>query len=116
MMHYRDAFNSTLDIFNISAKSLSVQSGVQERQISYFRNGKKGLMVDTFFDLISALPKEAQVYFFSYILGDSILSSVDIRALILGGSTDTATEIMDLLAMWLRKRKNAETANTVSVI
>lgn len=70
-MDYRAAFNKTLCKFGITAKSLSVQASVQERQVSLFRNGKD-LMANTFFDLVSAMPPEAQRHFFELLLGESL--------------------------------------------
>ena len=73
-MHYREAFNQTLKKFSIQAKVLAQRSGVQERQISQFRNGKD-LMAETLFSLIAALPTEAKIYYFSCVNGESMLDA-----------------------------------------
>lgn len=70
-MDYRTTFNKTLRKFGITAKSLSLRTGVQERQVSLFRNGKD-LMAATLFDLVGAMPPEAQRYFFESLLGESL--------------------------------------------
>lgn len=101
-MHYREAFNQTLEKFSISAKSLALKSGVQERQISHFRNGKD-LMAETLFALIAALESEAQVYYFSCISGESVLETVDLRSLIKSMSITRKSELLSLIADSLRE-------------
>lgn len=102
-MDYREAFNLTLDKFKISAKSLAQKSGVQERQISHFRNGKD-LMAETLFALVAALPSEAQIYFFSCIGGESVLEMVDLRSLIKSMSATRKSEVLSLIAESLLER------------
>ncbi|MDF5717968.1 MAG: hypothetical protein PUP93_29915 [Rhizonema sp. NSF051] len=96
-MHYRDAFNQTLEKFKISAKSLSLSSGVQERQISHFRNGKDW-MAETLFDLVAALPDEAQMYYFACVGEKSALQIVDKRSLIKSLPIARKCEILSLIA------------------
>ena len=101
-MHYRDAFNQTLEKFKISAKSLSLSSGVQERQISHFRNGKD-LMAETLFALVAALPNEAQMYYFSCVGGELALQTVDLRPLVESMPNARKYEILSLIAASLMK-------------
>lgn len=101
-MHYRDAFNQTLEKFKISAKSLALSSGVQERQISHFRNGKD-LMAETLFALVNALPLEAQIYYFSCIGGESALERVDLRSLVKSMPIARKSELLSLIAESLRE-------------
>ncbi|MDF5720963.1 MAG: XRE family transcriptional regulator [Rhizonema sp. PD37] len=96
-MHYRDAFNQTLEKFKISAKSLSLSSGVQERQISHFRNGKD-LMAETLFALVAALPNEAQMYYFSCVGGESALQTVDLRSLVKSMPITRKYEVLSIIA------------------
>ncbi len=80
-MHYRDAFNDTLEKFGIQAKSLALKTGVQERQISLFRNGKN-VMAETLFSLVNAMPDEARLYFHASVAGESILKQINIPSLV----------------------------------
>ena len=96
-MNHREAFKQTLEKFNITAKSLAQKSGVQERQISQFRNGKD-LMSETLFSLIAALPNEAKIYYFSCIGGESVIENVDLRSLIMSMSVTRKSELLNLIA------------------
>jgi len=96
-MHYREAFNQTLKKFGIQAKVLAQKSGVQERQISQFRNGKD-LMAETLFNLIAALPTEAKIYYFSLLNGESMLKAVDLRSLVSSMSVECKSEVLSLIA------------------
>lgn len=60
---YREAFNKTLQKYKITAKFLSEATGIQERQISMFKNNKSDLLTETFFKLVEGLPPNAKSYF-----------------------------------------------------
>lgn len=75
-MDYRQVFDKTLREFQITAKSLSEASGVQERQISHFRNGKE-LMTETFFKVVEAMPTEAKKYFYTQLRGNSYSNTLE---------------------------------------
>ena len=114
-MNYRDAFNQTLEKFKISAKSLALKSGVQERQISQFRHGKD-LMAETLFALVAALPSEAQAYYFSCIGGESVLETVDLRSLIRSMSVARKSEVLSLIAASLvESRENTDKSELMPV-
>ena len=112
-MHYREAFNQTLEKFKISAKSLALESGVQERQISHFRNGKD-LMAETLFALVAALPSEVQTYYFSCIGGESVLETVDLRSLIESMSITRKSEVLSLIAESLRENTESSFMSAAS--
>jgi transcriptional regulator with XRE-family HTH domain len=57
------AFNKTLKTFEIRAKDISEKSGVSEKQISMFRNGRQRLNSDALQSLLEVLPLEARLYF-----------------------------------------------------
>jgi transcriptional regulator with XRE-family HTH domain len=66
------AFDKTLKDFEISARSLSEQSGVGEKMISQFRNSRQRIYSDTLEKLLEALPFEVKLRFFSLLLGEEI--------------------------------------------
>jgi transcriptional regulator with XRE-family HTH domain len=107
-MHYRDAFNQTLEKFSITAKSLAQKSGVQERQISQFRHGKD-LMSETLFGLIAALPNEAKIYYFSCVNGESMLDTVDLPSLIAQAPPQKQAEALHLIAEIFAKNVRNDT-------
>ncbi|MBR8839125.1 MAG: hypothetical protein DSM106950_35280 [Stigonema ocellatum SAG 48.90 = DSM 106950] len=107
-MDYREAFNQTLEKFNISARSLALKSGVQERQISHFRKGKD-LMAETLFALVTALPSEAKIYYFSCIGGESALETIDLRLLVKSMPIARKYEVLSLIAASLMEsRENTD--------
>ncbi len=115
-MHYREAFNQTLKKFGIQAKVLAQKSGVQERQISQFRNGKD-LMAETLFNLIAALPSEARIYYFSCINGESMLDTVDLRSLINSMSVECKSEVLTLIANSLvENQAKTESASLIQAV
>jgi transcriptional regulator with XRE-family HTH domain len=115
-MHYREAFNQTLKKFGIQAKVLAQKSGVQERQISQFRNGKD-LMAETLFNLIAALPSDAKIYYFSLLNGESMLDTVDLRSLIGSMSIERKSEVLNLIANSLvENQTKTESASLVQAV
>ena len=96
-MNHRQAFNKTLQTYRITAKSLSEATGIQERQISLFRNEKSDLITENFFQLIEALPEHAREYFFSQ------MHSSDSRSLIQIIETATDEEIEEAMLAIARK-------------
>ncbi len=62
-MKISQAFDKTLKNFGINAKRLSEQSGVSEKMISLFRNGRQRIYSDSFEKLLDALPLEARLCF-----------------------------------------------------
>jgi transcriptional regulator with XRE-family HTH domain len=63
LMEWREAFNKTLDHFDIKAAEIAERSGVDAVQISKFRNSKKDMHAHNFQKLIDALPSQAKMYF-----------------------------------------------------
>ena len=115
-MHYREAFNQKLKKFGIQAKALAQKSGVQERQISQFRNGKD-LMAETLFSLIAALPSDAKIYYFSLLNGESMLDAVDLRSLIGSMSIERKSEVLNLIASSLVENEaKTESASLARVV
>ncbi len=113
-MHYRDAFNDTLEKFGISAKSLALKTGVQERQISLFRNGKN-LMAETLFSLIKALPDEAQLYFHASAAGESILGKIRLESLIGSMTIEEKLELLKDIADSLSPKRIKEEGKKIKV-
>lgn len=106
-MHYRDAFNNTLEKFDVTAKSLALKSGVLERQISLFRNGKD-LMAETLFSLVNVLPDEARLYFFASVAGESILKTINLESLIDSMTVEERLELIKHIADSLTPKKAKE--------
>jgi transcriptional regulator with XRE-family HTH domain len=71
-MNLNEAFDQTLKYFEISAKSLSEQSGVAPQTISDFRRGKKTIQTDSLEKLLKSLSIEAQAHFFSLSVGGKL--------------------------------------------
>jgi len=103
-MHYRDAFNNTLEKFDVTAKSLALKSGVLERQISLFRNGKD-LMAETLFSLVNVLPDEARLYFYASVAGESILGTINLESLIGSMTVEERLELIKNIADSLSREK-----------
>jgi hypothetical protein len=67
-MKFSEAFNSTLDHFQINATSISAASGVRAATISEFRRGMREIHTDNLEKLIAALPQDAKQYLFLHAL------------------------------------------------
>jgi hypothetical protein len=112
-MDYRATFNKTLREFGITAKSLSMKAGVQERQVSLFRNGKD-LMASTFFDLVSAMPPEAQQYFFESLLGESLRTpSSDLERVVEGATSVELGHLLKAIGSKMSASSSSERAADV---
>lgn len=116
-MDYREAFDHTLEKFGITAKSLALKSGVQERQISHFRNKQKDLMAGNLFSLVAVLPTDAQIYFFSCVASESMLETVDLRSLVKSMPAARKSEVLTLIAdSLLESRENTDTTGLISAV
>ena len=69
-MDFRDAFNETLEHYQIKASELSEVSGLDPVQISKFRNKHKNMQTHNFQKLIDALPANARMYFWYLVMAD----------------------------------------------
>lgn len=74
-MDWNTAFDLTLKEFGISAKKLSERSGISQQSISKFRKGHCPMTTDNLNTLLQELPVEAKQRFFSFLLGESLLST-----------------------------------------
>jgi hypothetical protein len=68
-MNTSKAFALTLEKFEIKASELSKRSGIDQQEISRFRNGHKDIVSQRLMMLIKAMPLHAQVYFWSLCMG-----------------------------------------------
>ncbi|MDX2242368.1 MAG: helix-turn-helix transcriptional regulator [Leptolyngbyaceae cyanobacterium bins.302] len=70
-MRTYEAFDLTVKHFNIRAKDLAAQSGVNESSISRYRKGEQSLSTDALDNLLAALPEQARQYMvFNHLLSD----------------------------------------------
>lgn len=72
-MQISQALDRTINEFGISATWLAERSGVSQRMISRFRNGKQQIYSDSLEKILDTLPSDARVYFFQ-LLGVSPIS------------------------------------------
>jgi len=76
---FAQALNETIQHFGLSAREISLKTGVTEATISNLRSGNSDAKLSTFENLIGALPPEAKNYmFFKALLSDKV-SSKDIH-------------------------------------
>jgi transcriptional regulator with XRE-family HTH domain len=61
-MKFVDAFNLTLEKFDITARELSTRSGVTDATISKFRRGNRELKLESIEKILTALPDDAYYY------------------------------------------------------
>lgn len=71
-MNWNKAFDIVLKEFDITAKSLSEQSGISRQTISRFRNGHAPMNSDNLDAILKVLPFEGRQRFFALILGDDV--------------------------------------------
>ena len=57
------ALDHTLDKFQLQAKTLAIQVGINPTQLSRYRNGKADLYGETLLRILKALPPEAKGYY-----------------------------------------------------
>lgn len=69
-MDYREAFNKTLEMFEIRASDLSERSGVDPSRLSKFRNGHHDLRSGALANLINALPSDARAYYYLLVMSN----------------------------------------------
>jgi transcriptional regulator with XRE-family HTH domain len=62
-MDPRDALNQTMKAFRLKAKELAQSAGITEHMLSRYRNKRQDMNSLNAFDVIRALPVEAQDYF-----------------------------------------------------
>jgi hypothetical protein len=65
---YREAFNKTLEHFQLSARDIAAKSNLQEAAVSSFRTGRKDVNISTWERLEAALPEDAREYMHLQIL------------------------------------------------
>ena len=99
------AFHKTLQRYGITNVWLSQESGVNDKMISRFRNGKTTIQTDTLQKLLDALPHEARSYYFSQLMGSSFVPNLELLAENL--SSDDLHNLFDLLADRVLKRSRA---------
>ncbi len=68
-MNFSKALDQTLKHFGITGKSISAESGVSQQMISNFRRGQQRIYTDSLEKILSALPVEAQKYFYQLLVG-----------------------------------------------
>ena len=66
-MDFRQAIKETMFRFNIKGVDLADKAGVKRTQISAFRTGKRDLYVSTLEQILNAMPREAQAYFYELL-------------------------------------------------
>ena len=71
-MDFSEALDKTLICFGITGKWLAAESGVSAQMISGFRRGQQRIYTDSFAKILSALPDDAQKYFFELVRGQSV--------------------------------------------
>lgn len=67
-MKFCEAFDATLKEFRLSAKDISISSGVREAGISEFRRGLRDMQIDSLERIIAVLPVEAKQFLFLHML------------------------------------------------
>lgn len=67
-MNYRQALNLTIEEFKLTGVQIARHSGIGENQISNYRTGKRDLTVASLECIISSLPIEAKLFFYSLVL------------------------------------------------
>ena len=102
MDRLNDAFNKSLDRYGIKNVWLARESGVNEKMISRFRNGRTTIQTDTLQKLLDSLPSEAKTYYFSQLMGSSFTPNLEI--LVENLSSDDMHNLFDLLADRVVKR------------
>lgn len=96
----KEAFNQTLNCYELTAKTLSKASGVSENHISAFRRGASDIGSKKLESLIEAMEAAApgsRQYFCSQLAGRS-LRPANWRSLILSASHEDIEQILLLLA------------------
>ena len=71
-MDFSEALDKTLICFGITGKWLAAESGVSAQMISGFRRGQQRIYTDSFAKIVSALPNDAQQYFFELVRGQAV--------------------------------------------
>jgi DNA-binding Xre family transcriptional regulator len=70
-MNTSQAFKNTLEKFDIKASDLSKKSGIDQQEISRFKNGRKDIVSQRLMTLVRAMPLHAQVYFWSLCMEEN---------------------------------------------
>lgn len=71
-MNLSKSFDRTLERYGITGKWLHEASGLSEKMISNFRNGKARVWSDSLERMIEVLPSEAQQYFFQSLSSSNV--------------------------------------------
>lgn len=100
-MKYADALNATLKHFEITAREVSLKSGVTESSISRYRRGERDIQVESLERMLDVLPPEARYYFYC----DCLIKDLD------------ATGVAMLLqAIAAKMRADAESSDASTVL
>jgi hypothetical protein len=72
-MDPRKALDQTLKIFNLKASDVAKKAGMGSNELSRYRRGHNDILSSRAFDIVRALPLQAQMYFWVLISesGDS---------------------------------------------
>lgn len=69
-MHPRDALNAVMETHKLKAVDISKASGVDQHELSKFRNGHKDMNTATFFKIVHALPALAKAHLIALCMTD----------------------------------------------
>ncbi len=69
-MHARDALNKVMKVHKLKAVDISRASGVDEYELSKFRNGHKDMTTATFFKIVHALPALAKSHLLALCMSE----------------------------------------------
>lgn len=70
MMNEREALNLTIKVFGLRAIDLAKTAGMGQNELSRYRNGHSDMLGARIFAVIKALPKQAQIYFWSILTSE----------------------------------------------
>ena len=114
-MNFSNALDKTLDKYGIAGKWLSSESGVSERMISNFRNGKQRVWSDSLERIISALPIDSRQYFFAQFLDSPIPVQHHLEYMVSTMDLMEVSQIMALLSRVIatKSRESAESQQHV---
>ena len=69
-MDCREALNSTIKVFKLTAREIADNAGMSPQQLSKYRNGHHDIYADTLDRVIKALPKTARFYYLALLSDD----------------------------------------------
>jgi hypothetical protein len=68
-MEPRQALDQTIKTFNLKASDVAKKAGMGSNELSRYRRGHNDILASRAFDIIRALPLQAQMYFWVLISG-----------------------------------------------